>query len=79
MDLVLERYQSNCFRLFFKSVLDCFVSWLSLFKAGSSSEEVTECKKIPFTLFRRGAGLDRDPRMRGKRETIPNAALSPPE
>ena len=33
---------------FFKSVLDCFVSWLSSFNAGSSPEEVIECKKDSF-------------------------------
>ena len=36
--------------------------------------------KMPATgCLRRGTGGDRDPRRWGKRETIPNAALSPPE
>ena len=29
------------------------------------------------SCFRRGTGRDRDPRMQGKKETIPNATLSP--
>ena len=50
------------------TLVEQFRFWLNVYQA----LEDLKC-------LRRGPGGDRDPRKWGRRETIPNATLSPPE